>query len=161
MSSRFDRASAFAFAVRVVAISFVLHFAWEWVQCRPYFVHAAVAPTKAAMLVATLGDLGLTLLAYLGTAVATRAWDWPLRPWGWRTWLALEVSAIGWSLLVEWGALGTGRWSYTDAAPLLPGTSMSILPLLQLVLLFPASFGLARVAARYLGFGRFTLGAHR
>ena len=133
------------FAMGVATIAFVLHFAWEWVQCQPYFVHGAIAPTKTAMLVATFGDLGLTLLAYVATAAVTRAWDWPLRPWGWRGWLSLEASAVGLSMLIEWRALDTGRWSYTDAAPLLPGISISIMPLLQLALLFPASFWLARL----------------
>jgi hypothetical protein len=56
--------------------------------------------------------------------------------------------AIGLSLLLEWHALETGRWGYTDAAILLPGTSVSALPVLQLVLLFPLSFALAHWVSR-------------
>lgn len=123
--------------------SFPLQFVWEWVQCQPYFVHGATPPTLAVMLMATLGDVVLTLLAY-GGAAALHGADWPMRPWTARIWITLLSLALAMSVAVETYALQSGRWAYTDAAPRLWGSSISLLPVTQLLILFPVSFGLAR-----------------
>lgn len=98
------------------------------------------------MLVATLGDVALTLLAYVGVT-GINGFRWPLNSWTGRVWIALLGFALLLSVAVELYALGTDRWSYTDAAPRLPGTRISILPMAQLLILFPVSFRLARVLA--------------
>ncbi|MDD3762936.1 MAG: hypothetical protein VYC42_16630 [Pseudomonadota bacterium] len=127
--------------------SFTLHFVWEYLQCAEFFVHQREPATLGAMLRATLGDLVLTVLAWAGTALAT--WDrrWALRRWTPRAWLALVVLAIALSVTIELHALAMGWWFYTDRTPLLPLTPVSALPVLQLLLLFPLSFGLARAFA--------------
>lgn len=139
------------YGIVLAPIAFALHLGWEFLQCQPFFVHGSVPPTARAMLAATVGDLGLTALAYTGTALVAGRWDWPADRWGARVWLSLMGWAIGLGLLLEWRALDTGRWGYTDAAILLPGTSVSALPVLQLALLFPLSFALAhRISTRWL-----------
>ena len=135
------------FLLVLALISFPLHWAWEWVQCQPYFVHGATAATPLSMLMATLGDVVLTLLAYCGVAAIHGA-AWPLRPWSAGVWLALMSLALLLSLGVEAYALHSGRWAYTGIAPRLPGTSISALPVAQLLILFPLSFILARWLAR-------------
>jgi len=139
------------YGIALLLVAFALHLGWEFVQCQPFFVHGSVPPTVPGMLAATAGDLGLTGLAYAGTALAAGSWGWPAGRWGARVWLSLMGWAIGLGLFIEWRALNTGRWAYNDAAILLPGTSVSALPILQLVLLFPLSFALARLtSARWL-----------
>lgn len=125
------------------AISFVLHFAWEYIQCQPFFVHGAAPATLSGMLGATLGDLVLTGLVYAGVAAVARNWRWPRLPWTPGIWVALLGLSLAIGVSVEWYALSVGRWSYTGLAPLLPMTSLSVVPLLQLVILLPLSFGLA------------------
>jgi hypothetical protein len=56
------------------------------------------------------------------------------------------VLAIALSVAVEVHALAMGRWSYTAAAPKLPFAGVSLLPILQLIVLLPISFALAREA---------------
>lgn len=126
-------------------VSFGLHAAWEYAQCEAFFVHVREPGGFGAMLRAALGDLALTGIAYLGVALV--AWDrhWPLRRWTPRVWLALMGLAVGLSVTIEMHALAMDWWRYTERAPLLPLTSVSALPVLQLILLFPLSFGLARV----------------
>ncbi len=136
-------------ALNLSAVAFALHLVWEFWQCPRFFVHEGVPPTVAAMLWATLGDVGLTWVAQGLVAVATGRWEWSQRTWTTSAWGALLGSALVLSLAVEWRALTTGRWSYTEAAPLLPGTPISLLPVAQLLLLFPLTFALARALGRF------------
>ena len=131
------------FLLALVLISFPMHFVWEWLQCQPYFVHRLAPATPLSMLIAALGDLVITLLAY-GALASIHGWKWPLRPWSVGIWIALLGLALTISVSVEVYALHTGRWAYTDAAPRLPGTPVSVLPVGQLLILLPLSFRIAR-----------------
>jgi hypothetical protein len=126
----------------------VLHGAWEWIQCGSFFIHLRGEPDARAMILATLGDLLLTGLGFAVVAVSVRDRNWITKPWPARVWIALEISAVVLSLTVEAAALHGHFWTYTSSAPLIPGTSFSALPLLQLMLLFPITFALVRWAAR-------------
>lgn len=135
------------FLVTISLISFSVHLAWEWIQCQPFFVHRAAPPTLASMMIATLGDVMLTLIAYGGVA-AIHGVSWPLRAWTAGVWLTLLSFALILSVVVETYALQTGRWAYTDAAALLFGSPVSVLPVAQLLVLFPLSFLLASSLTR-------------
>ena len=58
---------------------------------------------------------------------------------------ALIGAAVG--SPVEWYALASGRWSYTNRMPLMPALGIGLLPVLQLALLVPASIFLAACLA--------------
>ena len=116
-----------------------LHLAWEWLQCQPYFVHRATPATMESMIVATAGDLGLTAIAYFLVA-ALHGPKWGLARWRPATVLTLEAIAVALAVTVELYALKAGRWSYTEAAPLIPGMGISLLPVMQLALLLPLTF---------------------
>jgi hypothetical protein len=135
-----------AYLAMVLLVSFPLHLAWEWFQCQPFFVHRATPPTAAAMLAATLGDLALTLMAFAAVS-AVHGLRWPLERWRWLHLVTLEAVALMLAVAVELHALAAGRWSYTDAAPRLPFTGVSALPVMQLMLLLPVSFRLPRSLA--------------
>ncbi|MGK2926252.1 MAG: hypothetical protein ACSLE2_11590 [Lysobacterales bacterium] len=134
----------------LAAIGFALHFIWEYAQCEAFFVHVRGPATIGAMLRATLGDLVLTGIAWLGTAFVAWNMDWALHRWTPRVWLSLFGLALVLSLSVELHAQAMDWWVYTERAPLLPLTPVSVLPVLQLLLLFPLSFGLARGVALHL-----------
>ena len=89
------------------------------------------------MLRAALGDVGLTWLIYAAIAGISRRWRWTAGVWGWPRVGALLVLSVALAIAVESRALANGLWRYTAAAPLLPGTSISAVPVLQLVLLTP------------------------
>lgn len=135
------------FLIVLSLVSFPMHWLWEWVQCKPYFVHGASPPTLTAMLMATLGDVVLTLLAY-GAVSLLHGRAWPLRPWSPGVWVMLLGLALVMSISFEAYALHTGRWAYTDAAPRVPGTPISVLPVAQLLILLPLSFYLVRLFVR-------------
>lgn len=124
-------------------VSFPLHFAWEWSQCQPYFIHGATSPSVSSMLMATGGDLVLTALAYALVAIVHGP-RWGLGRWRLARLLTLLVVALALASGVELYALAAGRWIYTDIAPLVPGTKISVLPVMQLLVLLPLSLFLAR-----------------
>lgn len=133
----------------VALMGFPLHFAWEWLQCGPYFVHQATPPNLTSMLVATAGDVALTSLAY-GFLAARFGASWPLGAWRPVIWVSVLGIALALSLAIELYALQTGRWSYTAAAPRLPGTQISLLPIAQMLILLPLSMRLGAFAVRRL-----------
>ncbi|MBI4475114.1 MAG: hypothetical protein HY646_20780 [Acidobacteria bacterium] len=96
------------------------------------------------MMLTTLGDVGMTWLAQLILAAFCKDWLWAIKPWSARTWTIMEAAAIIMSVSVEAYALATGRWAYTPSNPRIPGTSVSVIPVLQLMLLFPITFALWR-----------------
>lgn len=142
-----DRKTLAIFLVLLTLFSFPLHLAWEWWQCQPYFVHRAAPATFASMLMATMGDVVLSLLAYGGVASIHGA-SWPLRRWSASVWLTLLGLALMVSIVVETYALQSDRWAYTHAAPRLLGSPISVLPVAQLLVLLPLSFLLARSVTR-------------
>lgn len=130
--------------VLVGAVAFVLHFVWEVVQCRLFFVHLELPPTWSGMLGATGGDVVLTFLAYVLVAVGTRDWRWHLRRrWRLSAWLILELAALTLAVAVERMGLEMRRWAYATDVPMLPGFGVSLVPTLQLLLLFPMIFAVA------------------
>lgn len=138
--------SALARSAPIVGVlAFAFHFSWEVAQCQVFFVHLALSPTWKGMVVATLGDVAMTFLAYVVVATGSRDFLWYLRrPWTGSTKLLLEVFAITLAIAVERMGLDMGRWTYTGGAPMLAPFGVSVVPVLQLALLFPASFAGAR-----------------
>lgn len=123
----------------VAAFALLLNFAWEILQA-PLFVGMAEMPhaqvTKAC-LQATVGDAVIMLLAYGVVAVVVRSRSWILASKGWQ--LSLFV-AIGVSITagIEWLATRghwMASWNYLPTMPLVPGTDIGLVPLLQWIVL--------------------------
>lgn len=137
-------ASGFRHALALSGVAFALNFLWENIQCAPFFVHSSrAAATWGAMLVATLGDVALTWTIYAIVAAVSRRWRWGAQRWSRLQIATLVVSALTLSIAVEMWALSTGRWAYTDSAPLLPYLGVSVVPVLQLLVLTPLAVMLA------------------
>ena len=130
-----------ALALTVVAV--VLHGTWENVQCPIFFEHGSYDASPRGMALATLGDVGITWALYAAVAAVSWQWRWSAQRWSWRQWATLLGLALvlGWS--IETRALALNRWSYKAHTPLVPGTSVSVIPILQLLVLTPLVFRLA------------------
>ncbi len=100
------------------------------------------------MTVAALGDVVMTWVIYGAVAAASRAWRWPASGWRRRQWLTMAVAAVTVATVVEGRAILTGRWSYLPITPLFPGTPISIVPVLQVLVLSPAIFAIAEALER-------------
>jgi hypothetical protein len=143
-----NRAILAKYCIIVTGAAFLLHFAWEWLQCPLFFVHRQSPPTLLSMLVATAGDTVLTWIAQLAMALLWRRWFWALRPWSRYQTLSLVGCGVVLGVATEYWALATRRWAYTDLNPLIPGTGLSVLPVAQLAVLFPLTFWLTRRTLR-------------
>ena len=133
-------------AVLLSSAAFVVHLAWELVQCPIFFVHGTYDPTWRGMIIAALGDVGITWLIYVGVAAASRCWRWDHRPWRATQWLTLVAAALAIGAFVEWRGVGIGRWRYTDAMPVIPGLGIGLVPIVQMLLLTPLLVLLTRRA---------------
>lgn len=125
------------------AVAFLLHFIWEYFQCIPFFIHGELPPTMWSMLLATLGDVTLTWFAFFIVVFIARDFSWWAKKWSWRVKLILMGLAVIFSAGIEVMALKSGRWFYTDFNPVIFGT-ISVIPILQLLLLFPITFYISK-----------------
>ena len=123
----------------VAAFALLLNFAWEILQA-PLFVGMAEMPhaqvTKAC-LQATVGDAVIMLLAQGVVAVAVRRRRWMLASKGWQVplFVAMGVSITAG---IEWLATRgywIASWNYLPTMPLVPGTGIGLVPLLQWIVL--------------------------
>lgn len=129
-------------------IAFLLHFVWENVQCPLFFVHGTYDATWRGMATATLGDVVITWALYSSIAAARRDWRWPAAGWKLRDWVLFAAVALLIGFAIELRALGQERWAYRVGTPLVPGTRVSVIPLLQLLLLTPVVIQLSEAATR-------------
>ena len=121
------------------AIAFGLHFAWEYVQCAPFFRHIQNPPNLDAMISATLGDILMIWLVFLVMVVGHQSFTWFNGPWNLGSTLSIVGLSLFLAVLVELWAIRTERWAYTENNPLVPILGISILPLMQMALINPIS----------------------
>ena len=86
-------------------------------------------------------DSPIRLIAMHGKAGIQRDLKWLLKPLRAKVWLLVVIFAIAEAVIVEAMGLSMGRWTYLPVTPLIPGTPISLIPVTQLALLFPATFG--------------------
>lgn len=136
-----------ATSLSVVAFSF--HFVWENIQCPLFFVHGTYEATWSAMTVATAGDVVITWILYGMIAATRRDWRWARQGWKMRDWTVIAVAALVIGFTIEWYSVQHGRWRYRPGTPLVPGTAVSAIPLLQLLILTPLAIRLSETALRF------------
>lgn len=137
-------------ACSLTGSAFVPNYVWENMQWPWFFIHRGGKTGQIAMVFATLGDVAMTWMAQGLIAAVSRRWLWLLAPWDWRQWATLLGAALALSVLGESWALATSLWAYTAINPRVPGTPISVLPVAQLLLLFPLAFWLSRKVIRYV-----------
>lgn len=117
----------------------LLNFPWEMLQA-PLFADMRSSPhatATMACLQATLGDLVIMLSAHGVVAIRTRDRRWMVAASGVQLMLFVGVG-MSITVLIEWLAtrgLWISHWTYAATMPLLPGTGIGLLPMLQWLLL--------------------------
>lgn len=133
--------------IRLAAIVFVvgvtLNYAWEMAQAPLYAPMGTFWQATWRCFEASLGDGVLVLVVLLTGTMVFRSGAWVVS--GSRSRLAFS-SGVGLSLavLVELWGLHTQRWVYAASMPLVPGTAIGLVPLAQMAVLVPLTFGLTR-----------------
>ena len=114
--------------LRLASVAFALHWVWEMLQMPAYagMSEQPLARSSVRCAVAALGDVVLSLM------LAVPLWWWPRRG---AVWALVAGLGVGAAVGIEVAALAVGRWSYTQAMPLLPGLRVGAWPVLQMALL--------------------------
>lgn len=124
----------------VALAAFVLQYVWEYTVCGMFYVMNANTSNISLMFSATLGDVVMTVALYALLSFVNKDPDWIFKKWQAKEYCIVTLYALFLSFYFEISALYTGRWTYSDAMPLFPNTNVGLIPVLQLVLLFPLTF---------------------
>jgi hypothetical protein len=140
--------------VRILAVwfgvSFVLHFVWEHVQMPLYGLqHVAFWDGVWICLFATAtGDMLFMLIIYAAIASAEHNAWWPRSAGAYRhasTWLLPLLLGVLLSVSYElWAVYVAGRWTYSDAMPLVPIVRVGVSPLAQMMVIPLATVAVLR-----------------
>jgi hypothetical protein len=123
----------------VAIFAFLLNLPWEFVQV-PLFVGMPEAGHWQAILVcgrATLGDVGIALVAFGAVALAARSRAWVLAPTPRRIGGFVAVGVLITVVLERLATGAQGRWAYAEAMPVVPLLGVGLSPLLQWIVLPP------------------------
>jgi hypothetical protein len=117
-----------------------LHLIWEVAQIGAYdFPDTSLIEAVIGCFVPSLGDGLMTLTIYWTGWVVFREWRWVLHP-GIRGYLLVIVIGLLLAVVVELNALyRTGAWAYNERMITIPLLEIGILPVLQMLVLPPAT----------------------
>jgi hypothetical protein len=107
-------------------LSLLLNLVWENLHAFLYAGYQGGKITQFILFRASLGDaimITLLVLPFL-FIVALKKWSW-----------LIIVIGVLLSILIEWYALGTGRWAYNEYMPIIPFLNVGLTPTIQLGLL--------------------------
>ncbi|MBC7939633.1 MAG: hypothetical protein H7Z19_07695 [Chitinophagaceae bacterium] len=117
----------------------LLNFPWEMLQA-PLFADMRSSPhatATMACLQATFGDMVIMLTAYAVVAIRTQDRRWMMAASGLQLMAFLSVG-LSITVLIEWLAtrgFWVSKWTYAATMPLLPGTGIGLVPMLQWLVL--------------------------
>jgi cation transport ATPase len=119
----------------ISAIALVISFVWEMIQM-PFYQGMYFSDPNAWLvcLQASGGDVFITLFIFLAGCLVFKSWFWhhPARITR-ITYLVLMGAVI--AVAIEIWALKAGRWSYSPLMPVIPGTGIGVVPIVQLIFL--------------------------
>lgn len=131
-------------------ISLCLHGTWEYYQCGIFFTMKTIKNHTYLMWSATLGDIMMTVILYFLLIFVNKDIDWFMTRWEFKDYIIILFYSLAFSLYFESNALYTNRWGYSKVMPLLYKTNIGLLPIIQLLILFPTSFFFSKIIVKYL-----------
>ncbi len=129
-----DRKVFNEFFITVIIFAFFLNLAWELIQIPLYKNSAYNTNHIAFCALASLADVLMVLLLYLGLALIFKNpfWIKHLKPYQFA--LVVIIGGVG-AVLSEMRHLSLGSWAYDNSMPLIPVVNVGISPLLQFMIL--------------------------
>lgn len=135
-------------AAVLFALAVALNYAWELAQT-PFYGDLEFPSALGHCFVAALGDGLLVLLLFAGVAAVIGSAEWYRHPSAW-SYCALALLGLAVGFAVEWWGLHVARrWHYSDLMPVIPGTTIGAVPVLQMLLLPPVVYLIARRLVRW------------
>ncbi|GMA64241.1 hypothetical protein NZD89_02640 [Alicyclobacillus fastidiosus] len=135
--------------VLLAGVSFALEYIWEAWQSPIFYMgppgrHHTGSPGVGILLGATFGDMMMSIGLYLLLSLVNRDGSWFAKKYDAKDWTIMVLYALFFSFYFETRGLSTHRWGYSSLMPLFPGTDIGLVPVAQLLILFPLSFVLSR-----------------
>jgi hypothetical protein len=124
----------------LIPLAFVFHFTWEMLQ-DPLYAGLATQPhgdVRAQCLMATAGDVAITLTAFYLASLIARSRFWFLNAHRTPTIVWFAIGLLLTIALELYATRVIGRWSYGPLMPIVPILRIGLVPLLQW-LLIPAA----------------------
>lgn len=125
---------------KLIIITFLLHFIWENAQASLYVGYQSFSQNFPMCLVGTIGDVAITLFVL--------AFIWFFKkdmPQTTADFLALAIIGFMLAVMIEQNALLVGKWNYASAMPIIPRINVGLTPIMQMTILLPFSFYLAKL----------------
>jgi hypothetical protein len=136
-----DSRAALRYLTCALGIAIAGNYAWELAQA-PLYEMSAVRRPFVHCFVASLGDGVMFLVLLAVVSAVRRSMTWVQAPrrsdYGF-----IVLSAFLIALVVEWAGLAVGRWRYGHLMPLVPGTEVGLVPILQMMVLSPVTMYIA------------------
>jgi hypothetical protein len=127
----------------VFAAAVPVNFAWEMGQAALYGPMGSFWTATWRCFLASLGDGAMLVLVAIAGWLSFGTATWFTRAAKVRYVFAATAGLL-FAVIIEWWGLRTGRWEYDARMVVVPGTRLGVVPLVQMVLLAPVSFWLAR-----------------
>lgn len=124
-------------------IAVAVNYPWELAQSSLYETGGSLRAMLWPCFVASLGDGGLVVFMWIVGWAAVRRVDWFVHP-GIGGYALMLGTGFAIAAGVEWAALGSGRWAYTEAMPRVPGLGAGLVPIAQMLVLPPLVFRIVR-----------------
>ena len=129
-----DKKTFKTFIFIMIVIAFLLNFAWELLQLPLYKNPAYDIEHIAFCALASLADVLMVLLLYLGLGFIFKDFFWMQDLKLQRVFLLVLIGGGG-AVLSEMRHLSLGSWEYDKSMPLLPFVKVGIAPVLQFKIL--------------------------
>lgn len=128
------------------AVELVLHGIWEYSVCGLFYTMEGLnfIEHQLLMIQATVGDVFIALGLFFILAFANHRSNWFLDSWERKDYLISLLYAVLVAFYFEAHALHIDRWGYQENMPLVYGTSIALVPVIQLALLLPLGFILTK-----------------
>jgi hypothetical protein len=136
---------------KVFVVAVALNFPWEMAQAYLYAPMGDWGTATRRCFGAALADGGIVVVMVVAGIIVFRRYDW-IRDLG-PAQIAFSAVIGGIiAVLVEHYSLRAGRWAYSSLMPMIPGTDVGTVPVLQMVILPLVTFrlvaGNSRTGAR-------------
>lgn len=137
------------FLVVLIIVSVVLNVIWEYGQCGMFYsINGVVSFENYDLLIARLIlDIIMTLGTFLLLTIINFEWRW-FTDWDSKDTAIIMLFGLLISFYVEVNSLMVGRWSYSESMPILYGTNIGVVSMLQWLILLPLSIYITKYLLR-------------
>lgn len=128
----------------IAIVSTIFQAVWEYSQCSIFFIMDDLPNYTRLMISATFGDVIMTLALYGILSFVNGELEWFVKKWDTKEWVIMILYALFLSFYFEISNLHNGIWAYSKNMPLFPNTNIALIPVIQLLVLFPLSFWVSK-----------------